>query len=190
MPDHGTVRFWNSVAQTFKGMSGHVIFDLFNEPFPDSNAIDTTAAWTCWRDGGAACPHLDYNATGLQRLVSEVRSTNAANIIILGGINYANSLDQWLDYKPVDPLEKLAASWHSYSTNFCNNLACWVSSIEPTMNVVPVIAGEIGELDCRGEYISPLMDWLDSKQTSYLAWIFLPWNCETGPALITDLDGT
>ncbi len=36
-----------------------VIFDLFNEPFPDANAYDTDNAWRCWRDGGR-CPGTAY----------------------------------------------------------------------------------------------------------------------------------
>jgi hypothetical protein len=32
-----------------------VIFDLFNEPFPDANTADSDNGWTCWRDGGR-CP--------------------------------------------------------------------------------------------------------------------------------------
>ena len=47
--DHSPA-FWSSVASTFK--TNHaVLFDLFNEPFPDNNQ-DTTAAWTCWKNGG------------------------------------------------------------------------------------------------------------------------------------------
>jgi len=44
--DHSPT-FWTEVANTFKGNSA-VLFDLFNEPYPDSGE-DTTAAWTCWK---------------------------------------------------------------------------------------------------------------------------------------------
>ncbi len=50
--DHAPA-FWTSVAGAFSGNSA-VLFDLFNEPFPNSNR-DTIAAWQCLRDGGA-CP--------------------------------------------------------------------------------------------------------------------------------------
>ena len=52
---------------------------------------------------------------------------------------------------------------------------------------VPVIAGEIGENDCAGSYINPLTTWLDSENTSYLAWAWnADFNCSSGPGLITD----
>lgn len=35
--------------------NGAVIFDLFNEPFPDANTADSDNGWRCWRDGGQ-CP--------------------------------------------------------------------------------------------------------------------------------------
>ena len=53
-----------------------------------------------------------------------------------------------------------------------------------------MIAGEIGESDCAGNYINPLMSWLDSQHTSYLPWTWNTWNCSSGPALITDYNGT
>ena len=190
MPDLSTITFWTSAANAFKGTPGHVIFDLFNEPFPDQNAIDNPTAWGCWQNGGTSCPHLNYTAVGFQALVDTVRSTGALNIIMIGGINYANDLDQWLSYKPADPYDRVIASWHSYNFNFCNNAVCWELSIAPTMEAIPVIAGEIGENDCGGGYITPLMAWLDSKVTSYLAWTFMPFNCEQGPALVSDNVGT
>ena len=56
---------------------------------------------------------------------------------------------------------------------------------------VPVIAGEIGENDCADGYIDPLMSWLDSQSTSYLAWAWnADFNCSSGPGLITDYTGT
>src|SRR4051812_19114228 len=50
--------FWTSVADRFK-RDGRVIFDLYNEPIPNSNQNDATdeaarRSWECWRDGGSA----------------------------------------------------------------------------------------------------------------------------------------
>jgi hypothetical protein len=56
---------------------------------------------------------------------------------------------------------------------------------------VPVVAAEIGENDCSGAYIGPLMRWLDARAAGYLAWA---WNrdfsCAGGPGLITSYAGT
>ena len=55
---------------------------------------------------------------------------------------------------------------------------------------VPVIVGEIGENDCADTYIDPLMNWLDSRNASYLAWAWnVDFNCAAGPGLITSYAG-
>jgi endoglucanase len=171
MPDQDhSIAFWQSVATTFKG-NRSVLFDLFNEPYPDSNQ-DSSAAWICWRDGGA-CPGINYPVAGMQTLVSAVRATGAPNVILLGGVQYANSLSQWLTYAPRDPLHNLAASWHSYNGQQCAARSCWNAVVAPVIAQVPLVAGEIGEDDCASGFITRLMNWLDGRHASYLAW---SWN--------------
>lgn len=126
----------------------------------------------------------------MQELVSAIRSTSATNLIMLGGIMYANSLTQWLKYKPHDPLNNLAASWHSYNFNRCVDKSCWDSTIGNVANHVPVILGEVGQNDCSGWYVNKLLDWVDSKQISYLGWTYNTWDCKSGPALISNYNGT
>ncbi len=193
MPDEDhSPAFWESVASTFKSNSS-VIFDLYNEPYPDSNS-DTTAGWQCWRDGhstgATTCPGVSYTVAGMQELVTDVRQTGAKNILMLGGLEYSNSLTQWLTYEPTDPSRNLAASWHSYNFNVCSTVSCWNNTIAPVARRVPIVAGEIGESDCAQKYIDPLMNWMDAHQVSYLAWTWDTWDCSSGPALITSYSGT
>jgi len=191
MPDAAeSVPFWSSVARAFKGDDA-VIFDLFGEPHPGSVLGSETASWNCWLKGGSACSGFAYKVAGMQTLVNTVRATGANNVIMLGGLSFANDLSEWLKYEPKDPDHNLAASWHSYNFNPCDSLQCWNSQVGPVIASVPVIAGEIGENDCADHYIDPLMAWLDSKSTSYLAW---SWNvnsggCEPGDNLINDYSG-
>ena len=188
MPDQDHApAFWSSVASVFMNNSA-VIFDLYNEPYPD-NDQDTTAAWTCWRDGGA-CANVPFQAAGMQELVTTIRATGATNIIMVGGVQYAGRLSQWLAYEPVDPLGNLAASWHSYNSTACNTQSCWDSEIAPVAKQVPLVVGEIGEYDCAHSYIDSLMAWLDSHAQSYLAWTWDTWDCRGGPSLITSYNGT
>ncbi len=188
MPDEDHApAFWSSVASYFKGNSS-VLFDLYNEPYPDNNQ-DTTAGWQCWRDGGT-CSGVSYPVAGMQQLVNVVRQAGASNVIMLGGLEYSNAFSQWLAYKPSDPDNNLAASWHSYNFNLCNNQGCWNSTIAPVAQQVPVIAGEIGENDCGHGYIDQVMSWLDSHGISYLGWTWNTWDCSSGPALITNYNGT
>jgi hypothetical protein len=184
--DHAPA-FWTSVANAFKS-NGSVIFDLFNEPYPDSNQ-DTPAAWACLKDGGT-CPGVSYPVAGMQSLVNAVRATGSTNIVMVAGVQYANGLDQWLANKPTDPSGNLVASWHSYATQQCNNQSCWDSMVKPVLQSTPLIAGEIGENDCADTYITPLMTYLDANGGNYLGWAWDTYDCSSFPALISDYNGT
>src|SRR5579859_271748 len=145
MPDADhSVAFWTGVANVFKNDPA-TIFDLFNEPYPDNNS-DSTAAWTCWRDGGN-CSGVSYLVAGMQTLTNAVRSTGSSNVIMLGGVQYANALSQWLQYRPTDSVNQTAASFHVYNFNSCDTAACWDSKVAPVASVAPVVSGEIGESD-------------------------------------------
>jgi fibronectin type 3 domain-containing protein len=189
--------FWTSVANTFKNNSS-VIFDLFNEPWPDNNQ-NTTAAWTCLRDGGT-CPSVSYNnngtqipytAVGTQALVNTIRATGSTNIIMVPGIQFANTLDQWQTYKPTDSAGQLAVSWHSYDIQGCNNSTCWNNVVKPLLATTPLITGEIGDtLSCGATYINSLMTFLDNNGGHYLAWAWNTYDCTGFPSLISNFDGT
>jgi len=191
MPDAaGAVPFWKSVATTFKGNDA-VIFDLFNEPYPEFADHNILAqGWRCWLHGGSDCVGFPYKVAGMQTMVNAVRSTGANNVLMLGGLTWSNDLTQWLSHKPVDRYHNLAASWHSYNFNACSTKSCWNSQIAPVLAKVPVIAGEIGENDCAGSYVNRLMNWMDSHGGSYLAWTWnSDFNCASGPGLITNYNG-
>ena len=188
MPDQDhSPAFWSSVASTFKGNSS-VIFDLFNEPYPDNNG-DTTAAWSCWKNGGT-CSGVAYQAAGMQELVTAVRNAGASNVIMLGGVQYANALDGWLANEPSDPLGQTAASFHTYNFNSCSTTTCWNNVIAPLARSVPVVTGEFGENDTAGTFMTTWMNWADAAGVSYLAWTWDTWGCSGGEVLITDYSGT
>jgi hypothetical protein len=185
--DHAPA-FWTSVANTFKNNSS-VIFDLYNEPYPANNT-DSPMGWSCWRDGSTAantnpCPEINFAAAGMQTLINTVRATGATNILMLGGLQYANDLRSWLAYEPTDPDNNLVASAHIYNFNVCNNTSCYDSQIAPVAAKVPVITGEIGEDDCASTFITPLMNWLDAHGIGYLAWTWTTGGCN----LISDYSG-
>jgi endoglucanase len=191
MPDmQYAPQFWKEVATAFKADLS-VVFDLFNEPFPNFlGTMSYDQSWDCWKDGGSACTGLTYEAAGLQDLVDAVRGTGAKNVVLASGISYSNDLSGWLTHRPTDPAGNLAASWHSYNFNYCNTATCWDSTIAPVAAAVPVVVAEMGENDCGHSYIDTLMNWLDGKGISYLGWTWNTWNCNSGPALISNLDGT
>lgn len=185
-----TPTFWTQVATAFKGNNA-VLFDLFNEPYPDAsnNWTDMAAAWRCLRDGGT-CTGITYEVAGMQDLVDAVRATGATNIVLAAGLTWTNDLTQWLAHKPNDPTGNLVASWHSYNFNACVTEACWDSQIATVAAQVPVHAGEIGQDTCAHDYIDRLMTWLDAHNLGYTAWTWNPWGCTGGNVLITDYAGT
>ncbi len=188
MPDRDhTPEFWRQVAAAY-GKNNRVIFDLFNEPFPDSNR-DTPEAWRCWRDGGT-CAGMSYQAAGMQELVTAVRGAGATNVIMVGGVQYAAGLSSWLANKPVDPLNNLAASWHIYNFSWCNTQACWDSAADSVSRQVPLVLGELGQNDRGSAFVTSLMDWMDARTggSGYLGWSWDVWGDPLD--LITNYDGT
>jgi len=188
MPDRDhTPEFWRQVAAAY-GRNNRVIFDLFNEPFPDSNR-DTPEAWRCWRDGGT-CAGMSYQAAGMQELVDTIRSTGATNVIMIGGVQYSATLSHWLANKPNDPRNNLAASWHIYNFSWCSTKACWDSTAAPVALQVPLVLGELGQNDRGSAFVTSLMDWMDARQggSGYLGWSWDVWGAPLD--LISSYDGT
>jgi endoglucanase len=181
--------FWTGVANAFKGNNA-VVFDLFNEPFPDAAANwDSTAGWKCWRDGGT-CTGISYQVAGFQTLLNAVRATGATNVVMVGGLRWSNDLSQWLTYRPTDPAGQLMAFGHVYNFNACIDTTCWNREWAPVAAQVPMVLSEIGENDCGSNFINGVMNWADSNGVGYLGWTWNNWDCSTGPSLITDYSGT
>ncbi|GES03529.1 hypothetical protein Acor_55950 [Acrocarpospora corrugata] len=180
--------FWTGVANAFKGNDA-VILDLFNEPYPERATGSAATGWACWKNGGT-CPGISYQVAGFQSLVSTVRATGATNIIMIGGLAYSNDLTQWLANKPADPLNNLAAFAHIYNFNSCASTACYDSQLAPVAAQVPLALTEIGQNDCAHGFIDTLMTWADAHGVGYLGWTWNTWPCTSGPALITDYNGT
>lgn len=186
MPDRDhSITFWQQVASAYKG-NNSVILGLFNEPFPDNND-STTAAWTCLKNGGA-CSGMAYQAAGTQSLVDAIRGQGAHNIILVPGVQYTNTLDQWLTYRPADPDNNVVASWHSYNFNICVTQSCWDSQIAPVAAQVPVITDEYGQDDGGTSYATALLHWMDAHNLGYLAWTWDTWG--DALSLITDYNGS
>ena len=206
MPDSHSLAFWRSAASAFRG-NQLVLFDLFNEPWPDNDA-DSNAAWQCWRNGGCMQPSQkgphSYKAVGMQQLVNAVRDSRARNIIIAEGIQYAETVDQWLKYHPHDPDDNLISSVHVYSFNDCSDLACYNGSMKRVAEDVPMLIGEFGpnltvrytnslDNDCpvhdigKTSFDSTLLAWARRNGISWTAWSWNAWgDCWS---LIRSFDG-
>ena len=175
--DHA-LAFWADVAATFRDDDA-VVFEAFNEPFPDRNR-DSETGWLCWRDGcvanqsvGSGGTATTYQAAGMQSIVNAIRDAGSEHVILLGGLQYSNTLSQWLAYKPTDPLNNLGAAWHVYNFNSCVGEKCWNDAPAGVAAMVPLVVTEFGQNDCAGGFVTSLMTWLDGKNSGYLAW---SWN--------------
>lgn len=202
MPDRDhSVEFWRQVAATYKDNSS-VIFDLFNEPAP-FGALDTSQAWRCWRDGGCTLTSVNtgaaYTAAGMNELIRAIRNAGAKNIVLAGGLHWAEVLTQWLAYKPDDPLHNVAASFHAYSRNsYCYSPICYDRDLAQVTTQVPLFVGEVGsdqvndacKLSSVGNtgFSKSTFDWLDNHGGSYTAWT---WNKQNDClSLVADYRGT
>jgi hypothetical protein len=207
MPDRDhSPTFWRQVAEAYKG-DASVVFDLFNEPWPFADP-DSTRAWTCWRDGGCRLPSQNgggtYTAAGMNELVRAVRSTGARNVLVVGGIHWAEKLDRWLEYRPDDPLGNVVASFHNYPYNqYCKDEGCYDTVLARVAAEVPLYAGEIGpdavEVAAEGGarctrtggspgFSARILDWLHRHGASYSVWSWNAWgDCFS---LVTDYGGT
>jgi endoglucanase len=191
MPDADqSPTFWSSVAAHFA--SDHaLVFDLYNEPHD--------VGWDCWLEGcdvpaGGSFSerHPAYRAAGMQQLVDAVRATGATQPLMLGGVDYARDLSGWLGHEPVDPLGQLVASEHNYGHHLAPCLGGCKAAIAATATSVPVVVGELGQTDCRHDYIDKWMHWADRRGISYLGWAWDAkggWTCHAGPSLIQNYRG-
>ena len=189
MPDRDhSLTFWRQVATAYKHNTS-IIFDLFNEPWPYGEP-SSTRAWQCWRDGGCELRSTNtgrpYVAAGMNEIVRTIRSTGATNILAVGGIHWAETLDRWLEYRPADPRRNLIASFHNYAYNrYCKDAACYNTVLAEVAASVPLYAGEIGpdtvDSACRPNsvgktgFASRILNWLDAHGASYTPWSWNAW---------------
>jgi hypothetical protein len=203
--DH-TPTFWKETATMFKA-NDKVIFDLFNEPDPIPYRDDYPGGFSQWQQDDFNCllngcevtakSGTKYQGIGMQELVNVVRSTGAKNVIMVAGIQSAQTITQYQGnqnttpkgYMPVDPLNNLAVAMHQYNRAACSDVKCWEETVASVAKVYPIITGEFGDTDCTADYTKVLLPWLDKHNISYVGWTWDVWpkSCE---ALIKDYQGT
>lgn len=202
MPDADhAVDFWKSVATAFASDQG-VVFDLYNEPFLYGSYTQdpNQDLWDCWLNGCTLNQYLTggdpytkpyvWNAVGMQKLVDTVRTTGATNVIMVGGLEWANDLTGWATHKPTDPQNAIVASWHSYPGQTCSTETCWNSVIAPLAVEVPIVTGEVGDSVCNAPtYIPTFLPWANIHGLSYLGWTWNTWG-DCDHILIKDYSGT
>ena len=151
------VEFWKDCAAHYKNHPA-VLFDLFNEPHGIS--------WEIWRDGGwvgkqgqhdesaflsseEKKKNQGFESVGTQALVDAVRSTGAKNVVIAGGLFWANDLTG-IESEAIEKGEKksyrltdttgngIMYAWHTYHWH-----KGW-GRLLPVAAKHPIFLGEVG----------------------------------------------
>lgn len=169
--DH-SLDFWTSVAERFRDNHA-VLFHAYDEPhnidFPCAlNGCPVNA------DGSEGEPRFGpFQAVGHQAIVDTIRATGATQPIIVSGIGFAGDLSEWETYKPVDPLNSIAAGWNDF--DYSKNLRSSRDDLERVSAAYPIVIGGFGDTDCNSDFSTKLMNFADGLGISYLAWT---WNTE------------
>jgi hypothetical protein len=207
-----SITFWTSIATKFKGYP-NVLFELFNEPYLYWTSGSATA-WSVLMQGGTETQYVTGNGSaytanytwqvaGMQQMLNAVRATGATNVVLIGGVSWAQDLSQWVANAPKDPLKQIAAVWHAYpdsNTVGDPNAALpkfgavgytWTQSVISAG--YPVFITEFGDHDAPGTvgapFASNLLPWADQHGLSYTGWTWNAWQ-DNDDVLIKDTTGT
>ncbi len=97
---------WDLLTPIF-GSDRGVIFELYNEP----ELTNTTANWQLWLNGGLVTGEMD-SSIGMQSLLNHVRATGSQNLVVIDGLNFAQTLN---GIPPItDPLSRMVFAIHPY----------------------------------------------------------------------------
>ena len=192
LPDKDSVTFWSQVANIY-GNSPNVLFELYNDPHPDSwqccySQCSKPITDTVYSDDCHCKLILTYQSVGMRQLVDAVRDTGAQNLVIVAGLDWGFDLTKVTDYDfsggnivydthPYPYDEKQASSWDTYFGNLSNEY--------------PVISAENGQYDCKDDYMQKLYDYFDQHNIGWIGWAWSQGSSVCGyPLLTTDMQGT
>jgi hypothetical protein len=179
MPDNDSVRFWQQVAPLYKGYS-NVLFELFNEPHPESGNVPNQNIWACWQQGcqvtndssyetWCKCTEtFSYQAVGMQALVNAVRGAGANNLVMVAGTNWGYDLSQ-LHQNPISG-SNIVYDTHPYPYGGKNTTQLWDADFGYLTSTVPVMSAEFGEYDCNSSFVSQTISYFDQHMMGWTAW--------------------
>jgi hypothetical protein len=103
---------------------GDIVFELFNEPFLGTGTYSAGSADLALLNGGTGNTYITNGGgnisttvtyTGYQAVVTGIRALGINNPIIFNGNGYTSQLENYLNWKPTDSVNQIAAGWHPYS---------------------------------------------------------------------------
>jgi endoglucanase len=204
-PTAAHAEFWKDAAARYKNHPA-VIFDLFNEPHGIS--------WEVWRDGGYVSANkkgvdesaflteeekiknnAGFRSIGMLALLNAVRETGARNIVLAGGLAWANDLSGITKGFALEDRDGngVIYSWHTYNWH-----KGW-ANIVPVAEKYPILVGEFGAdthkmdfipLDAQEDPYTWVPDMLGFIQKHKLHWTGWCLHPKATPVLISDWDYT
>ena len=205
------ISFWKDAAKRYANHPA-VLFDLFNEPHGIS--------WEVWRNGGwvGEAGKVDesafltaeekkknqgFESVGMQALVDAVRSTGAKNVVIAGGLYWANDLTG-IESEAIEKGEAksyrldekggngIMYAWHTYHWH-----KGW-ARILPVAAKHPIFLGEVGAAPREEMTFIPfeqkedpytfapdMLGFIQKHRINWTGWCFHP---KAGPCMIRSWD--
>ena len=205
------ISFWKDAAKRYANHPA-VLFDLFNEPHGIS--------WEVWRNGGwvGEAGKVDesafltaeekkknqgFESVGMQALLDAVRSSGAKNVVIAGGLHWANDLTG-IESEAIERGESksyrldekggngIMYAWHTYHWH-----KGW-ARILPVAAKHPIFLGEVGAApreemtfipmeqkeDWR-TFVPDMLGFIQKYRINWTGWCFHP---KAGPCMIENWD--
>jgi len=198
--------FWKEVAEKYKNHPA-VLFDIINEP--------CNISWEVWRNGGfveekpkktvdeAAFlseeekkKNQGFQSPGMQKLVGTIRETEAKNIIIAGGLDWAYDLSGVVNGFA---LEDPNGNGIMYSTHIYPWKSDWKGKVLPAAEKYPIFVGEVGAdvkkmdflpLDRQEDpatWVPDMLGFIQKYRLNWTGWSFHPW---ATPVMLSDWNYT
>ena len=200
MPCMNSLLFWKDAAVRYKNHPA-VLFSLYNE------AHDVS--WDVWKSGGYVTESYDhddedghgtsaeytYLSPGYQKMVDAVRGVGANNIVVIGGLDWAFTLEEIMNGYEINDHggNGIIYDTHIYPWKPLN----WDAYIKDVAEKYPILVGEFGHYgnDANNpegpqalpheEFMPRLLEWIHKNGFHFTAWVFHP-NC--GPDMLKNWD--
>ncbi|MDF2685283.1 MAG: celA [Clostridia bacterium] len=187
LPDENSIIFWRDAATRYKNHP-NILFGLYNEPHDVS--------WEDWHYGGRIEEKgIYYRGVGMQELLDEIRSTDALNIAVIGGLDWGYTLDGIPKKHEIKDLRGNGIIYDSHVYPWKE--LDWDNKVSIIADKHPILIGECGHygdeakpkegvqrLPC-GEWMPRLLNWIEEHNYHLTAWDFHP---GAGPCLIKNFE--
>lgn len=160
-----TYEFWRTIARRYSGNNTIAFYELFNEPTLYFNQLGV-ATWSEWKKTN-------------ENIIKLIRAYDKETIPLVAGFDWAYDLTPLL-IEPIDA-ENIAYVTHPYPHKRTKPWEPkWEENFGFAANHYPIIATEIGftlgdeSINANGEYGTAIINYLESKGISWIAWVFDP----------------